>query len=184
LTVDLTTLDAYLLSERSPENTMQLSDLDGFLTGIICSPVSIPTAEWLPRALGEPEFEVPPEIIDIILGRYTEIATCILRAPPNLEPVFWEAKEGHVIAMDWCEGFMDALHLREAEWGHLLGSEEGLELMFPILAHLLDENGNSLVGATQEQLDSLLDVASERIPDVVPRIYNFWRQKDGRSLNS
>jgi hypothetical protein len=28
-----------------------------------------------------------------------------------LEPVFWQSKEGHVIAMDWCEGFMDALHV-------------------------------------------------------------------------
>ncbi len=33
---DLTTLDAYLNSEDSPENCMQLSDLDGFLTGVIC----------------------------------------------------------------------------------------------------------------------------------------------------
>ena len=66
---------------------------------------------------------------------------------------------------------MDALHLREQAWKPLLSSEEGLELMFPIFAHLLDENGNSLVGAKQEQLNALLDAAAERIPDVVPKIY-------------
>ena len=49
---DLTTLDAYLSSEQSPENTMQLSDLDGFLTGVICSPEVIMPSEWLPVALG------------------------------------------------------------------------------------------------------------------------------------
>ena len=48
LMTDLTTLDAYLSSEQSPENTMQLSDLDGFLTGVICSPEVIMPSEWLP----------------------------------------------------------------------------------------------------------------------------------------
>lgn len=75
---------------------MQLSDLDGFLTGIMCSSVSIPTTEWLPKAVGGPECEVPREIIDIILCHYSEIATCIVRAPPTLEPILWETKEGHV----------------------------------------------------------------------------------------
>jgi uncharacterized protein len=181
---DLDTLDAYLSSEQSPENSMLLSDLDGFLTGIICSPVSIPITEWLPKALGGPEFGVPREIVDLIIGRHNEIATGLTRTSPILEPVFWEAKEGHVIAMDWCEGFMDALHLREREWKPLLGSEKGLELMFPIFAHLLDENGNSLVGAKQEELDALLGAAAGRISEVVPRIYGFWRDRAGRSLNS
>jgi hypothetical protein len=56
--------------------------------------------------------------------------------------------------------------------------------MFPIFAHLLDDEGNSLVGAKQEQLDSFLDAAAERIPDVVPKIYGFWRSKRGQRLNS
>lgn len=174
--VDLAALDAYLSSEQSPEQSMQLSDLDGFLTGIICSPVSVPVTEWLPRALGAPASTVPPEIIDLIVGRYNEIVSCLTGAPPTLEPIFWEAKEGYVIAMDWCEGFMDALHMHEQEWAPLLTSENGLELLFPIFAHLIDDEGNSLVGAKQEQLDALLDVAAERIPDVVPKIYAFWRQ--------
>ena len=77
-----------------------------------------------------------------VSGEIVEVNDGLNDTPPYLEPVFWEAKEGHVIAMDWCEGFMDALHLRERAWEPLLKSEEGLELMFPIFAHLLDENGN------------------------------------------
>jgi uncharacterized protein len=181
---DLTGLDQYLSSEQSPENTMQLSDLDGFLTGVLCSPEVIMPSEWLPVALGQPELDAPPEIIEIVLDRYNEIVAGLNDSPPYLEPVFWEAKEGHVIAMDWCEGFMDALHLRERAWKPLLKSEEGLELMFPIFAHLLDENGNSLVGAKQEQLDALLDATAERIPDVVPKIYGFWRNVGDGSRSS
>ena len=73
-------------------------------------------SEWLPVALGQPEIDVPPEIIEAVIQRYNEIVDGLNDSVPHLEPVFWEAKEGHVIAMDWCEGFMDALHLRERAW--------------------------------------------------------------------
>ena len=46
--LDLEALDAYLMSESSPEGCMMLSDMDGFLHGLACGPVSVPSAEWLP----------------------------------------------------------------------------------------------------------------------------------------
>ncbi len=49
---DLEALDAFLSSEMAPDDSMGLSDLDGFLTGIVCSPDLIPPSEWLPVALG------------------------------------------------------------------------------------------------------------------------------------
>ena len=49
---DLAALDAYLSSEDSPDDCMMLSDLDGFLHGVICSPVAIPSEEWMTVALG------------------------------------------------------------------------------------------------------------------------------------
>ena len=36
--IDLEALDAYLSSDESPENCMMLSDLSGFLHGVVCSP--------------------------------------------------------------------------------------------------------------------------------------------------
>ncbi len=35
---DLKAIDEYLMSDESPENCMQLSDLDGFLTAIVVGP--------------------------------------------------------------------------------------------------------------------------------------------------
>ena len=57
--VDLEVLDQFLMSEASPENCMQLSDLDGFLTGIAIGPELIVPSEWLPAIWGgdEPVFE-------------------------------------------------------------------------------------------------------------------------------
>ena len=174
---DLDALSAFLNSDDAPEHCMQLSDLDGFLTGIICSPDLVMPSEWLPIAFGGPEAGAPPEIIELVMERYNEIAKALNRKPPVLEPIFWQAKEGHVIAMDWCEGFMDAFALCGDSWDELMRTEQGREWMFPIFAHLFDKDGQSLVGATEEQLDALHDMAAEDIPKAVPHIFTFWQAK-------
>ena len=97
--IDLEGLDAYLSSDDSPDNCMMLSDLDGFLHGVVCSPVAIPQAEWLRKAMGGPFDKVPPAILQSITDIYDNIIDGLALKEPEVEPIFWEAKEGHVIAM-------------------------------------------------------------------------------------
>lgn len=172
---DLRRLDAYLSSDVSPGNCMMLSDLDGFLHGVACSPVTIPVAEWMAKALGGPAGQVPAWVSEAVGNRFVAILDGLLLSPAQVEPVFWEAKEGHVIAMDWCEGFMAAVGLRPTEWLRLTESGTAGHLVTPILVHLLDDNGNSVLGIPQEKLDKALDVAAEAIPETVGTIYGFWR---------
>ena len=80
-----------------------------------------------------------------------------------------------MIAMDWCEGFMDAVALRPKEWLMLTESGTSGHLMTPILCHLIDENGNSVMGIRQEELDATIALAAEEIPTAVVGIYKFWR---------
>ena len=106
---DLEKLDAYLSSDQAPDNCMQLSDLDGFLTGIICSPELIPPSKWLPviwggEQAGQKNATTAEWAIQEVFTRYNEIVDCLNSEPAFIEPIFWHAKEGHVIAMDWCEG--------------------------------------------------------------------------------
>ena len=172
---DLEALDAYLSSDDSPENCMMLSDLDGFLHGVVCSPVEIPQAEWLRKAMGGPFDKVPPAILQSITDIYDTIVDGLALEDPEVEPIFWQAKEGHVIAMDWCEGFMDAVSLRPKEWLRLTESGTSGHLMTPILCHLIDENGNSVMGIKREDLFDALGQAAEDIPDAVAGIYHFWQ---------
>jgi uncharacterized protein len=92
-----------------------------------------------------------------------------------LNHIFWEAKEGHVIAMDSCEGFMDAVLLRHMEWLRLTESGTSGHLMTPILCHLIDENGNSVIGIRREDLFDALEQAAEDIPDALVGVYAFWQ---------
>jgi uncharacterized protein len=59
--MSLDELDAYLSSDEAPPECMMLSDLDGFLTGIIVGPYVIAPSEWLPAVWdGEPRTSRTP----------------------------------------------------------------------------------------------------------------------------
>ncbi|MGB8622250.1 MAG: UPF0149 family protein [Paracoccaceae bacterium] len=167
-------LEDYLNSGHGPEGCMGLSDLDGFLTGLACFPEPIPEAEWLDTALGDAS-RVPAEVIDLIRHRVEEIRDALDTQSAPIEPVFWQAKEGHVIAMDWCEGFLDAVKLRPDRWDAFVQTDKGGELMLPIMVHIFDENGNSMLGLPQEEIDETLDSAAAAIPSAVPAIHRQLR---------
>ena len=57
--IDLDALDDYLMSDHAPDDSMGLSDLDGFLTGLVIGPGLIPPSEWLPVIWGGAGTGVP-----------------------------------------------------------------------------------------------------------------------------
>ena len=119
-------LDDFLTSDRAPEDCMQLSDLDGFLTAVAIGPELIMPSEWLPVIWGEgePEFESVEEakgVIGAIMARYNEILHLIQHQPDDYEPLFWETPDGEAVAGDWAEGFMAGVALRRSAWQPLAG---------------------------------------------------------------
>jgi len=173
--INLEQLDKYLSSDDSPENCMMLSDLDGFIHGILCCPSIIQPEEWMPIALGADPNTLPLPMVQLVADLFGNVAQGASFDPPVVEPIFWQAKEGHVIAMDWCEGFMQAVSLRPKEWLTLTESGSDGHLMTPIMLHLMDDNGNSLMGVAQEDLDEVLGKAAEEIPVAVAGIVDYWR---------
>ena len=69
---------------------------------------------------------------------------------------------------------MQAVSLRPKQWLRLTESGTGGQLITPIMVHLLDVNGNSVMGIPQEKLDKTLALAAEKIPKSVVAIYRFW----------
>src|ERR1700687_1674040 len=91
--IDLDALDDYLMSDHAPDDSMGLSDLDGFLTGIVVGPELILPSEWLPVIWGgeEPEFADDDEmrvVPSTIMGPYNEIVACFTSDPDEFEPIF------------------------------------------------------------------------------------------------
>jgi uncharacterized protein len=176
--IDLDALDDYLLSDHAPDDCMGLSDLDGFLTGIVVGPELIPPSEWLPVIWGgeEPEFENEDEmrtVLGTIMGRYNEIVTCFNSDPDEFDPIFWESPEGDVIPTDWAGGFLDAVALRPEAWKALVDDDDAWKLMVPL--QLL--NGD-LDFEDEEAQETFLSEAPDMIPVCIRGIHEFWRNRN------
>ena len=174
--INLDALDDFLMSDHSPDDSMGLSDLDGFLTGVVVGPELILPSEWLPVVWGraEPEFETQEEmctVLGTIMGRYNEIAACFNGDPEEFDPIFWEGPEGEVIASDWAGGFLDAVALRPLAWKPLVEDDRAHILMAPLF--LLNGDIELDDGAAGE--DELLAEASDMIPTCISGIHEFWR---------
>ncbi len=152
-------LEAYLSSDRSPPDSMGLSDLDGFLTAVAIGPELVMPSEWLPIVWGgeEPVFADDGEaqaVIGGIMSRYNAILRDV--ADGNFEPILWITADDIVIATDWAEGFMQGIGLRAKAWEPLLHSKRHALLLFPIFALCGDEHGESLLGLDPEDEDRIM----------------------------
>ena len=184
--VDLEALDKFLMSDRAPPDSMLLSELDGFLTGIAIGPELIRPSEWLPLVWGgnAPAFADLDEanaILGFLMARYNEILREV--ADNVLAPVFWTARDGAIIATDWAEGFLQAIRLRADAWERLFTSKRDGKLLLPILSLCRDKDGHSLLGLRPGADDHIVEQAPEWIADCVIGIAAYWRRKGARQIS-
>lgn len=184
--MDFEEFEDFLLSDVLAEDSMLLSELDGFLTAIAIGPEIILPPEWLPHVIGSdaPKFETPEQsqkFYNTVIDWYNCILGVITEEPENYEPAIYVTKDGDPVFGDWAYGFMRGMSLRMEAWLPLLESEEYSRHLSPILAHRLDEEtGIFLCGV--EAYDALYQVLRDHdraFPDSILMIDRFWKQSRG-----
>ncbi|MGE0417407.1 MAG: UPF0149 family protein [Acetobacteraceae bacterium] len=183
--VDLDTLADFLISDRAPLGCMDLSELDGFMAGLIAGPEPVAPDVWLPMVWDddEPEFADAAEaehVLDTIGARYQEIAAGLDATPPDYMPVFWEDLAGTTITEDWSAGFMQAVALHPRSWGAVLSRDETAALLIPIAAiaglALPAEAGGDL-DVPDDVLDRMIAEGETLLPTCVVGLRLFWRAR-------
>jgi uncharacterized protein len=175
---DLEELDDYLDSDLSPDDCMGLSDLDGFLTGVIVGPELIMPSEWLPTIWGDeaPEFESSAHaetIIGLIIGHYNEIAAGLNADQEKFEPIFYKWPTGEAIVTDWAAGFLEAVEMRRAAWEPLFSHRKAKLLIDPLL--ILGHDGeHDHERDADDRWKEFYASRSDVIPNCVLGIFNFW----------
>ena len=184
-TVDLDALEAYLSSDESPDDCMDLSELDGFLAGLIVGPEAVPPSEWMPLIWDneDPAFAGEAQanaILGSILSRYNEIADGLDAEPTNYAPVFWQDFWGNTIVEDWAIGFMQAVSLRQIQWEPVLSDDDTAMLLIPIAAIAglaMPEGQDDDLSLPDEVMDKLVEEAADVLPSCVLGLRIFWRDR-------
>lgn len=111
------------LAELPVEEPMLLTELDGFLTGLLVCPEAIPPGEWMTviwgmESAGIAPFEDPLDVqwfAAAVAARRDEIARDLARG--KLQPIFdVDERDGEVLWEYWIDGFAEAVALRPDVW--------------------------------------------------------------------
>jgi uncharacterized protein len=127
-------------TEDTDEGILDVSELDGFFTAVVSSPVMIPPSQWLPAVWGEyePEWESEKEfenIFTLLMRHMNDIAATLMEQPECFEALFLERageEKTYTIVDEWCEGYLRGVALAAAQW-HSAGQEMAI-LLTPIRA--------------------------------------------------
>jgi len=177
-------LDEALSSPTAPEDCMQLSELDGFLTGLAVTPEIVAPEEWLPWVWGDGfEDEAESDAVEGLLLDHFDRIRSDLEDGYSIDPLFWENEDGTIDAGEWADGFMAAVDIRPKEWLPILEDDQGRLHMVPILALACDDEGVPLLRLTGQDLARIVDDVEAVIPKAVEEIRDYWNSQEGTALN-
>lgn len=168
-------LDAFLHSEAVDEDAMLLSELDGFLAGVIVCPDLIAPSEWLPLIWGEelPDFKNEKhaqDILDLIMGHYNDIIRQLNQR--RYSPIYNIDIDGSPLWELWVDGFHQAMQLQPAAWLiYETDAEEDLQNALFIIARLIEIATEP--NAKPEDIDQELEnIAADVIPSQIEVLHH------------
>jgi uncharacterized protein len=187
--VSLDELANFLNSDSAPQGCMDLSELDGFLAGLVAGPETVPREEFLAEIWDneEPDYADAAEkaaVEQAIVDRYAAIEAGLDANPLGYAAILWQDEAGTTVAEDWAAGFMQAVTLRAKDWQPALADEDASMLLIPIasLAGMtLPEAERGGQAMTDDALEGLMQDAEQVLPVCVLGLRRFWRDRSSET---
>ena len=177
---EIAELDEFLMSDATPEQCMDISTLDGFLTSLVIGPELVPASVWLKVLWGggtEPAFESSAQaqrVIGLIMRRFNVISG-MFDEPPEFAPILYErevAGKSYWSADDWCWGFLAGIRLASKGWQPLLEDEDNRPALLPIVP-LGGEDGWELLEADPDS-EAAAQATLDDLEPAVVAISRYW----------
>ena len=183
--MSLDELAHFLNSSSAPQGCMDLSELDGFLAGLVAGPEIVPREEWLAEVWDneEPDYLDKAEQASVeqtIFDRYATIESGLGATPLGYTAILWQDEAGTTVAEDWAAGFMQAVSLRAKAWQPALADEAASMLLIPIasLAGMtLPESERGGQAMSDDALEGLMQDAEQVLPVCVLGLLRFWQDR-------
>ena len=161
-------------------DAMCVSELDGYVAGLLLCPEMIVPSEWLPEVWaldGEPEFaniEQAQATIGSVMAHYNRVAENLASRNKPYEIVLDPAEgDDQPLWEFWVGGFEQAMSLRPEAWRAYFDADDTkVEAAFSVICGLIEmeREDSSLPTARQDQLR---EHACNLIPNMVV-IMNDW----------
>jgi len=170
-------LDDILLNQC--DDGMLLSELDGFLTGLIISPDLINPSVWFKYIWGPgtPKFDDAAGLqnfFDLVMRHYNAILAS-LDYPGEYEPIFEvDTRTNETLWELWIEGFSKAMKLAAKGWNRIRASDD--EGPKAALAGISELAAFSSGRVTLEEVEE--DRWDKEAPDLIPiwvQLLHEWR---------
>jgi uncharacterized protein len=176
-----------------PEEAMLLSELDGYLAGILVCPDLILPSAWLPPIWGVGDEETAPvfdsaddvqALVGLIMRHYNALSRDLQRGRGRYVPIFEvDPRHDETLWELWMSGFERAMTLRPESWARVLTSDDaeavaaltGMQELIRISSGERDRDGED-----QATVDDL----TQRAPDLIPpwiAALNAWRVRHSGS---
>lgn len=176
---ELALLDNLLLeyaNEESDEGIFTLSELDGYLTAIISSPMLIQPSTWIPAIWDNdlPEWENEQEMamfFDLLFRHYNSIIMMLQTGLEYYSPCFEYSNftDGdYPIVDDWCFGYMRGVKL--ADWQNLPTKLQPYLKLIEAQTHLHSSLDDYVSPSLQEQNE-----LADRLIEAAVEIYRYFR---------
>lgn len=155
---------------------MLLTELDGFLTGLVVCPEAVPADEWMTIVWGADVDGVPPfdDPLDVqwftkaVAARRYEVSRDLARG--RLQPIFDIAeRDGEVLWEYWVDGFAEAIALRPTAWDALATDPDwaaSWHHLGTLIAIAHEESGLDSIA-----INAMQDRVADDLPDIVQRLY-------------
>ena len=187
---DLGHLEKLLAALPQANMPMTVSELDGYVTGILACPELILPSEWLPHVWGEagdaefPDLATAQETVGAVMAHYNAVANHISRSP-LIEAVYErDINSDDVLWEPWVDGFNRAIRLRPKAWEHIIekaDAEARSALIYLFALQNLYE-GNSKF--SDDEVDAIDAEAPDLIPNCVASVLRAARPKPARQADN
>jgi uncharacterized protein len=182
---EITLLDDFLISDSVPEEAMDISMMDGFITALASAPnLTLPSSmlSWIwDSELGKdvPTFTNIQEstcIVTLILRHWNDINNTLNRAPDEYEPLILErqADDRTIPIIDsWCIGYYKGIAIDRAGWNPLL--EQHPEWFTAILLYGREDGWDELE-RRQDSIEQHQTFAGS-LAISVRKIHRYWLEQ-------
>ena len=182
-------LDDALVALPADSDAMLLSELDGYLAGVIVCPELILPGEWLPRVWSSDADAAPfaDELearwyVELVMAQHNAIVRTLGKRNGRYAPVFEvDPRHDEVLWELWVEGFEAAKTLRPDSWTRLAvgGDDDAAEALAGMIT--LGQIARDESDLERATIDALTEEAPNLIPLWVEALNNF-RLEHGASV--